>query len=212
MYTDLRELVPEWEQLYSKFNSNCSGVETTSLDLVPPIRGLESFSFVLLYSSAMEDGWSSFVCREHRFCSVLGAGSSRKLESWISVCHSTITVTANCCCCFWNQSDSRMVCYGRLFLFCGELCFSLVWEWREVWAWMQCLVTWICTYIWTSRLPLFRCNGLPCNGFSLRLFLRATHTWVSLVKNSVVCVTKRGCSTVGEAGYRAFSGRPLLVG
>ena len=43
----------------------------------------------------MEDGWSSFVCREHHFCSVLEEGSSRKLESWISVCHSTMTVTAN---------------------------------------------------------------------------------------------------------------------
>ena len=30
VYTGLRELVPEWEQLYSKLNSNCSGVETTS--------------------------------------------------------------------------------------------------------------------------------------------------------------------------------------
>ena len=30
VYTGLCELVPEWEQLYSKFNSNCSGVETTS--------------------------------------------------------------------------------------------------------------------------------------------------------------------------------------
>ena len=30
VYTGLREFVPEWEQLYSKFNSNCSGVETTS--------------------------------------------------------------------------------------------------------------------------------------------------------------------------------------
>ena len=29
---------------------------------------------------------------------------------------------------------------------------------------------------------------------------------------SVVCVTKRGCSAVGEAGYRACSGRPLLAG
>ena len=30
VYTGLRELVPEWEQLYSKLNSICSGVETTS--------------------------------------------------------------------------------------------------------------------------------------------------------------------------------------
>ena len=30
VYTNLRELVPEGEQLYSKFNSICSGVETTS--------------------------------------------------------------------------------------------------------------------------------------------------------------------------------------
>ena len=30
VYTGLRELVPEWEQLYFKFNSNCSGVEPTS--------------------------------------------------------------------------------------------------------------------------------------------------------------------------------------
>ena len=29
VYTGLRELVPECEQLYSKFNSNCSAVETT---------------------------------------------------------------------------------------------------------------------------------------------------------------------------------------
>ena len=43
----------------------------------------------------MEYGWSSFVCRQHQFCSVLEQGSSRKLESWISVCHSTMTVTAN---------------------------------------------------------------------------------------------------------------------
>ena len=48
--------------------------------------------------------------------------------------------------------------------------------------------------------------------FLVRLFLRATHNWVILVKNRVVGVTKRGCSTVGEAGYRACSGRPLLVG
>ena len=30
-------------------------------------------------------------------------------------------------------------------------------------------------------------------------------------QNVVVGVTKRGCSTVGEAGYRACSGRSLLV-
>ena len=30
VYTGLRELVPEREQLYSKFHSNSSGVETTS--------------------------------------------------------------------------------------------------------------------------------------------------------------------------------------
>ena len=29
VYTGLRKLVPEREQLYPKFNSNCSGVETT---------------------------------------------------------------------------------------------------------------------------------------------------------------------------------------
>ena len=34
----------------------------------------------------------------------------------------------------------------------------------------------------------------------------------SQLKKTVVGVTKRGCSTVGEAGYRACSGRPLLVG
>ena len=32
------------------------------------------------------------------------------------------------------------------------------------------------------------------------------------VRNIVVGVTKCGCSTVGEAGYRACSGRHLLVG
>ena len=30
VYTGLRDLVPEWEKLFSKFNSNCSDVETTS--------------------------------------------------------------------------------------------------------------------------------------------------------------------------------------
>ena len=30
VYTGLGELVPEWEQLYSTFISNCSGIETTS--------------------------------------------------------------------------------------------------------------------------------------------------------------------------------------
>ena len=30
VYTGLRGLVPEGEQLYSMFNSNCSGVETAS--------------------------------------------------------------------------------------------------------------------------------------------------------------------------------------
>ena len=27
-----------------------------------------------------------------------------------------------------NQSDFQLICYDRLFLFCGELCFGLVWE------------------------------------------------------------------------------------
>ena len=30
-----------------------------------------------------------------------------------------------------NQSDFQMVCYDRIILFGGELCFDLVWEWRE---------------------------------------------------------------------------------
>ena len=34
-------------------------------------------------------------CREHHFCSVLGEGSCKKLEWLISVCHSTMTLTAN---------------------------------------------------------------------------------------------------------------------
>ena len=63
MYTGLRELVPEGEQLYSKFNSNCSGVETTntSLNLVPLIRGLESISFCSL-TIICNEGWMMFVC------------------------------------------------------------------------------------------------------------------------------------------------------
>ena len=48
--------------------------------------------------------------------------------------------------------------------------------------------------------------------YLVRLFLSATHTRVTPVENSVVGVTKRGCSMVGEAGYRACSGRPLQVG
>ena len=34
-----------------------------------------------------------------------------------------------------SRSDFQMVCYGRLFLFGGELCFDLVWEWREARVW-----------------------------------------------------------------------------
>ena len=50
---------------------------------------------------------------------------SRKMKSSISVCHSTRSMTANCCCCFWNQSDFQMVCYDLLVFFDGELCFDL---------------------------------------------------------------------------------------
>ena len=35
------------------------------------------------------------VYREHHLCSVLGEGSSKKLEWWISSCHSTMTVTTH---------------------------------------------------------------------------------------------------------------------
>ena len=45
-----------------------------------------------------------------------------------------------------NQSDFQMVCYDVLFLFGEELCFDLVWEWREARVWRECLVTRICTY------------------------------------------------------------------
>ena len=56
---------------------------------------------------------------------------STKMKSSISVCHSTTTMTANCCCCSGSQSDFQMVCYDRLVLFGGKLCFNFVWEWRE---------------------------------------------------------------------------------
>ena len=38
---------------------------------------------------------------------------------------------------------------------------SLVRVWHVVWLWLKCLVTRICTYSWTSRWPLFCCNGFP---------------------------------------------------
>ena len=38
-----------------------------------------------------------------------------------------------------NQSDFQMVCYDRLFLFGDELCFDLVWEWREARVWRNAL-------------------------------------------------------------------------
>ena len=44
-----------------------------------------------------------------------------------------------------SQSDFQMVCYDRFVLFGGELCFDLVWEWRETRVWRECLVTRICT-------------------------------------------------------------------
>ena len=42
------------------------------------------------------------------------------MESSISVCHSTTTVTANCAVVSGSQSDSKMVCCDRLFSFCGD--------------------------------------------------------------------------------------------
>ena len=47
--------------------------------------------------------------------------------------------------------------------------------------------------------------------FSSVVFKSYSHLSNSRQKNNV-SVTKRGCSTVGEAGYRACSGLPLLVG
>ena len=41
----------------------------------------------------------------------------------ISVCHSTMTVTATVAVVSGSQSDSKLVCFGRLFLFCRELVF-----------------------------------------------------------------------------------------
>ena len=47
--------------------------------------------------------------------------------------------------------------------------------------------------------------------FSSVVFKIYSHLSNSRQKNNVI-VTKRGCSTVGEAGYRACSRLPLLVG
>ena len=44
-----------------------------------------------------------------------------------------------------------------------ELCFDLVWEWHEARVWRECLVTWICTYTWTSRWPLVWFNEVHCD-------------------------------------------------
>ena len=72
-------------------------------------------------------------------------------------------------------------------------------------------------YIYKSLLILFFIHDLVLGFiakallFSSVIFKSYSHLSNSR-QNNVVVVTKRGCSTVVEAGYRACSGRPLLVG
>ena len=67
------------------------------------------------------------VCREHHFCSVLVQGSSKKLEWWISVCHSKMTVTA-------DKVNLISKWFDMIVSSClVENCvFDLVWKGREV--------------------------------------------------------------------------------
>ena len=112
----------------------------------------------------------------------LGEERSRKLgpERWIDGQDVIFLSFDNECDPQWNRSDSKIenaLLLSALFVFV-ENCFvfSLVWEWREVLVWKECLVTRICTYTWASRWSLVRFNEvLFCE---VKSYFKSFESWL----------------------------------
>ena len=93
--------------------------------------------------------------------------------SWNRRCHSVIQQW------LWLPTKSIWFPNGLLWSFvlvwCGELCFDLVWEWREAWVLRECLVTRICTY-WTSMWSLVWFNEVLC--CDVKSYFKSFELWL----------------------------------
>ena len=124
----------------------------TSLDLVPTIRGLESFS-VLFVNTHLR--WRMNEVRFYVASITVLFLEKEAPGSWN--CENELSFGNFS----WSRSFREIIsgflieCVDADLVNRNIAILNLVWERQVVRLWMQCLVTWICTYTWTSRWPLF---------------------------------------------------------